>query len=114
MSAARLAIGKDGFSLLLELVTSTQAILARKRSGKSYTASVEAEELLAHKQQTAAINSKGAWQEPALVGRRRRSRLSCGDFRQQSRERVLGAARGAYAGAGTDRAGFPAIFDVGR
>ena len=32
-----LTIGKDGFSLPLELVTSTQAILARKRSGKSYS-----------------------------------------------------------------------------
>ena len=41
-----LRIGKEGFSLPIELVTSTQAILARKRSGKSYTASVQAEELL--------------------------------------------------------------------
>lgn len=51
----KLRIGKDGFTLPLELVTSTQAILARKRSGKSYTASVEAEELLEHKQQIAVI-----------------------------------------------------------
>ncbi len=56
-----LTIGKDGFSLPLELVTSTQAILARKRSGKSYTASVQAEELLRHKQQIAAIDPTGAW-----------------------------------------------------
>ena len=56
-----LTIGKNGFSLPLELVTSTQAILARKRSGKSYTASVQAEELLAHKQQIAAIDPTGAW-----------------------------------------------------
>jgi DNA helicase HerA-like ATPase len=42
-------------------VTSTQAILARKRSGKSYTASVQAEELLRHKQQIAAIDPTGAW-----------------------------------------------------
>ena len=41
-----LRIGKDGFALPIELVTSTQTILARKRSGKSYTASVQAEELL--------------------------------------------------------------------
>ena len=61
MPAVRLAVGKDGFSLPLDLVTSTQAILARKRSGKSYTASVEAEELLAHKQQIAAIDPTGAW-----------------------------------------------------
>ena len=42
-------------------MTSTQAILARKRSGKSYTASVQAEELLLHKQQIAAIDPTGAW-----------------------------------------------------
>lgn len=56
-----LRIGKDGFSLPIELVTSTQAILARKRSGKSYTASVEAEELLRHKRQIATIDPTGAW-----------------------------------------------------
>lgn len=56
-----LRIGNDGFSLPIELVTSTQAILARKRSGKSYTASVQAEELLRHKQQIAAIDPTGAW-----------------------------------------------------
>jgi hypothetical protein len=43
-----LEIGKDGFSLPIELVTSTQAILARTRSGKSYTASVRVEALLRH------------------------------------------------------------------
>ena len=56
-----LRIGKDGFALPIELVTSTQTILARKRSGKSYTASVQAEELLRHKQQIAAIDPTGAW-----------------------------------------------------
>ncbi len=56
-----LRIGKDGFGLPIELVTSTQAILARKRRGKSYTASVQAEELLRHKQQIAAIDPTGAW-----------------------------------------------------
>jgi len=57
----RLRIGRDGFTLPIELVTSTQAILARKRSGKSYTASVQAEELLRHKQQIATIDPTGAW-----------------------------------------------------
>jgi hypothetical protein len=56
-----LNIGKDGFTLPVELVTSTQAILARKRSGKSYTASVQAEELLDQKQQVAVIDPTGAW-----------------------------------------------------
>lgn len=55
-----LRIGEH-FTLPLEFVTSTQAILARKRSGKSYTASVEAEELLSAKQQIAVIDPTGAW-----------------------------------------------------
>ena len=59
--AQPLRIGQNGFALPLKLVTSTQAILARKRSGKSYTASVEAEELLEQKQQIAVIDPTGAW-----------------------------------------------------
>ena len=51
----------EKFSLPLEFVTSTQAVLARKRSGKSYTASVQAEELLTAKQQIAVIDPTGAW-----------------------------------------------------
>ncbi len=49
------------FTLPIEFTTSTQAILARKRSGKSYTASVQAEELLDAKQQVAVIDPTGAW-----------------------------------------------------
>lgn len=48
-------------SLPLDLVTSTQAILARKRSGKSYCASVMAEEMLIARQQIAVIDPTGAW-----------------------------------------------------
>lgn len=51
----------ENFSFPIELVTSTQAILARKRSGKSYTASVEAEEMLEHDQQIAVIDPTSAW-----------------------------------------------------
>jgi hypothetical protein len=51
----------DNFSFPIDLVTSTQAILARKRSGKSYTASVEAEEMLEHGQQIAVIDPTSAW-----------------------------------------------------
>ena len=51
----------ENFSFPIELVTSTQAILARKRSGKSYTASVEAEEMLEHSQQIAVIDPTSAW-----------------------------------------------------
>lgn len=51
----------EGFGLPLEFVTQTQAILAKKRVGKSYTASVQAEELLKAKQQIVAIDPTGAW-----------------------------------------------------
>lgn len=56
----RLRIGED-FTLPIEFVTSTQTILARKRSGKSYCASVQAEELLSAHQQVAVIDPTGAW-----------------------------------------------------
>jgi hypothetical protein len=48
-------------SLPLDFVTSTQVILAKKGSGKSYTASVLAEELLDARQQVVVIDPTGAW-----------------------------------------------------
>lgn len=48
------------FTLSTAVVTSTQAIIARKRSGKSYTADVQAEEMLKHKQQVGIIDPTGA------------------------------------------------------
>jgi len=59
-SMHELKIG-NGFSLPLGLTVMTQAILARKRSGKSYTASVQAEEMLREKQQIAVIDPTSAW-----------------------------------------------------
>jgi len=56
----KLHIG-DKFSFPLEFITQTQAILAIKRIGKTYTASVQAEELLKAKQQVVAIDVTGAW-----------------------------------------------------
>ncbi|MGH7176897.1 MAG: ATP-binding protein [Tepidisphaeraceae bacterium] len=50
-----LALPLDGF------ITSTQAILAKKGKGKTYKASVQAEELLAAHQQSVAIDPTGAW-----------------------------------------------------
>lgn len=44
-----------------EFVTATQAILARKGSGKSYTASVQAEEMLEAGHQVVVIDPTGAW-----------------------------------------------------
>jgi hypothetical protein len=51
----------DDLSLPLDFVTSTQAILAKRRVGKSYTASVLAEEMLKAGQQIVAVDPTGAW-----------------------------------------------------
>ena len=51
----------DTLQLPIEFVTSTQAILAVKGAGKTYTASVQAEELLELGQQTVIIDPTGAW-----------------------------------------------------
>ncbi len=51
----------DDLALPLSFVTSTQAILAKKRVGKSYTAQVQAEELLEAGQQIVVIDPTSAW-----------------------------------------------------
>ena len=56
----QLHISED-LALPIEFVTQTQAILARKRVGKSYTASVQAEEMLRLQQQVLVIDYTGAW-----------------------------------------------------
>lgn len=56
----KLHISPD-LALPIEFLTSTQAIVAKKRVGKSYTAMVEAEELLEAKQQVVVLDPTGAW-----------------------------------------------------
>lgn len=56
----KLKISPD-LSLPIDFVTSTQAILAKKGKGKTYKASVQAEELLDAHQQIVAIDPTGAW-----------------------------------------------------
>jgi hypothetical protein len=51
----------DDLALPVELVTTTKAILAQKRKGKSYLAQVEAEEMLQAGQQVVALDPTGAW-----------------------------------------------------
>ncbi len=51
----------DGLDLPIDFVTQTQAILAKKGSGKSYCASVQAEELLKAGQQIIVIDFTGVW-----------------------------------------------------
>jgi hypothetical protein len=50
-----------GFTLPLETVTQTLAILAKRRVGKSYTARRITEQLVAAKQQVVIIDPKGDW-----------------------------------------------------
>jgi hypothetical protein len=57
---AELQISSD-LSVPLDFVTQTQAILAKRGVGKSYTASVQAEELLKAHQQVVIIDPTGAW-----------------------------------------------------
>src|SRR5437899_680610 len=47
--------------LPLNFVTKTAAILAQRRKGKTYTASVIAEEMVAAKQPFVALDPTGAW-----------------------------------------------------
>ncbi len=57
---SKLRLG-NGFSLPFESVTQTFAILAKRGVGKTYTASVMAEEMLKAGQQIVAIDPTGAW-----------------------------------------------------
>ena len=106
-------IGRDGFSLPIELVTSTQAILARKRSGKSYTASVQAEELLWHKQQIAAIDPTGAWWGLRSSASGEGPGFSVVVFGGDHADVPLEADAGRVLARALVEHGFSAIFDVG-
>src|SRR2546430_1759753 len=48
-------------SLPIDFATKTVAILAQRRKGKTYTASVIAEEMVAAKQPFVALDPTGAW-----------------------------------------------------
>ena len=51
----------DNLKLPLDFATKTAAILAQRRKGKTYTASVIAEEMVAAKQPFVALDPTGAW-----------------------------------------------------
>lgn len=109
----KLHIGKDGFTLPLELVTSTQAILARKRSGKSYTASVEAEELLEHKQQVLAIDPTSAWHGLRSSADGTKPGYTIVVFGGDHADAPLDFCAGKAMAAAVVEHGFSAIFDIG-
>jgi hypothetical protein len=107
-----LKIGK-GFSLPLELVTSTQAILARKRSGKSYTASVQAEEMLSHGQQVIVIDPTSAWWGLRSSADGKESGFSIVVFGGDHADAPLDYRSGKAMAAAIVEHSFSAIFDVG-
>lgn len=59
-SSKQLRLAKH-LSLSLDFATKTAAILAQRRKGKTYTASVIAEEMVAAKQPFVALDPTGAW-----------------------------------------------------
>lgn len=60
MTTRVLRLAKD-LTLPLDFATKTAAILAQRRKGKTYTASVIAEEMVAAKQPFVALDPTGAW-----------------------------------------------------
>ncbi len=58
MTSLRIA---DSLKLPIDFATKTAAILAQRRKGKTYTASVIAEEMVAAKQPFVALDPTGAW-----------------------------------------------------
>lgn len=103
----------DGVSLPIELVTSTQAILARKRSGKSYTASVEAEEMLDHHQQIAVIDPTSAWFGLRSSADGKGPGYSVVVFGGEHADAPLNFRSGKAMARALVEHGFSAIFDIG-
>jgi len=109
----QLVIGKDGFSLPLTLVTSTQAILARKRSGKSYCASVEAEEMLENGQQVVVIDPTGAWKGLRSSADGKSEGYPVVVFGGDHADAPLDYRAGKAMALAVLEHGFSAIFDIG-
>lgn len=111
----RLQIGKGSnpFTLPLDLVTSTQAILARKRSGKSYTASVQAEELLKRQQQVIIVDPTSAWHGLRSSADGQGEGYPIVVFGGDHADAPLDWQAGKAMAAAVVDHGFSAIFDIG-
>jgi hypothetical protein len=111
MKKSRLHISKN-FSLPIDLVTSTQAILARKRSGKSYLAQVETEEMLEQGAQVGVFDPTGAWWGLKSSADGKSAGYSIVIFGGRNADAPLDFRAGkAMATAFLDR-GFSAVFDI--
>jgi hypothetical protein len=106
-----LKIGSN-LSLPLEFVTSAQAILAKRRTGKSYCASVEAEELLKAKQQIAVIDPTGAWYGLRSSADGKRPGYPIAVFGGEHGDAPLDSHGGKMLAAAMVERGFSAILDV--
>lgn len=109
----KLGRGRNPFTLPVDFVTLTQAILARKRSGKSYTASVQAEELLERKQQIAVIDPTSAWWGLRSSADGAGAGYSIVVFGGDHADAPLDFRAGKAMAAALVEHGFSAIFDIG-
>lgn len=115
MSALAIGKGSRPFKIPLDdFITSTQAILARKRSGKSYTASVQAEELLRLKQQIGVIDPTGAWWGLRSSADGQGEGYPIVVFGGDHEDAPLDFRSGKAMAAAFVMQGFSAIFDIGR
>lgn len=107
--------GSDGaaFYLPMELITSTQAIIAKKRVGKSYTASVEAEEMLSRFQQIAVIDPTSAWYGLRSSADGSGPGYEVAVFGGEHADAPLDPRSGKAMARALVEHGFSAIFDIG-
>jgi uncharacterized protein len=103
----------EGLALPLEVVTMTQAILARKRSGKSYLAQKLAEQLLTAGQQVVALDPTGAWWGLRSSADGTGPGFSVVVFGGSHADAPLDYRAGASLARAVVEHGFSAIFDVG-
>ena len=104
--------GRNGLSLPLDFVTKTQGILARKRSGKSYTAQKQAEQLLKHGQQIAALDPTGAWWGLRSSADGKHEGFPVVVFGGEHEDAPLEPTSGKAMAAALVEHGFSAVYDV--
>ena len=103
----------DSLILPLEVVTMTQAILARKRSGKSYCAQKLAEQMLHAGQQIVAIDPTSAWYGLRSSADGNGPGFPIVVFGGAHADAPLDYRSGASLAGAIVEHGFSAIFDVG-
>lgn len=103
----------EGLSLPIDVVTMTQAILARKRSGKSYLAQKLAEQLLHAGQQIVALDPTSAWWGLRSSADGNGPGFPVVVFGGSHADAPLDFRSGAAMARAVVEHGFSAVFDVG-